>query len=96
MSVSRGIRSQGGEDGIDGFLALGHVARHALELDREDEGRGVHRDRLQVGRLGVDEIIRPGPRPDRGERADTALQLADDIGQDDVALQPPAGIESVS
>ena len=77
----------GGHDGIDRLLALRQVPRVAHQLDGEDEGCGVHRQRLQVGGLAVDEIVRLEAALDHRDGADAALQLANDIGQQHVAAQ---------
>ena len=83
----------GGQDRIDGFLALGQMPGLADQLDQEREGRGVHRHRLQIGRFRIDEIIRPQPGIHQRLGAHSALKFADHEGEDDVATQPNPGIQ---
>ena len=93
----RGVEARhqgtGGGDAVDAVLALRYVAGDAVEFDDEVECTGVQGQTIEVRRLHVDEIVGPDAILDRPHRADATLQLADDVLEDDIALQGDAGVD---
>lgn len=69
------------------------MPRLADQLDGEHKGGGVHRQRDQIGWLGVDEVVGADALVDQCRGADTALQLTDHVGEDDIAPEPNAGLD---